>query len=376
MILKNDGESEPSLWVLKLADVPLKGKGFGIAVTPDKEFFINYKNPERWTDNRITHQEPKDSRDNYSVYIEDPDFPNPVIEATDVNKVRYAQIGVNSFVGDVLGSVSTASTIMAVYREKPAAPAVFAPLPDTPIQTLKATRANVHGKSSFALRWRKTNTGVTYHVFRALDETLFRVDNALRPIRNLTVYEQFKNNYSNFDPADVDVIEDIPYETDPKLIASHYAALDPGQLQILASLPDNVNAFTKINEEAIQEEDPLYEDRITEIPDPVRGPVYTPDPANILLYVDQTLNGQSSNRYFYAIKAVDTNGLQSVLSLSTPPVEIPKTAVPPEPVITSISGEKTGLRSSGRRIPGGISSYCFSIAGQEESQRLAPDGAT
>jgi hypothetical protein len=358
LVLTNDGESQPSLWVLKLADVPLRGKGFGIAVTSDMKFFINYKNPERWADNRISHQEPKDSRHNYTIYIEDPDFPNPAIEATDINKVRYAQIGVNSFIGDVLGSVSTPSTIMATYREKPAAPAAFAPLPDAPIQALKATPANVHGKSSFALRWGKTNMGVSYHIYRALDETLFRADNALRPSRDGAVYEQFKSNYPNFNPADVDVIENIPHETDPKLIASHYAALDPGQLQVLASLPDNANAFTKINEEAIQEDDPLYEDRITEIPDPVRGPAYTPDPANILLYVDQTLNGQSSNHYFYAIKSVDTNGLQSVLSLATPPVKVPKTAAPSQPVITFISGGENQITIKWAKNPGAsISGY-------------------
>ena len=358
LILKNNGDSEPSLWVLKLTDVPSNGKGFGIAITPEKEFHIDYKNPEHWTDNRVSHQEPKHLRENYTAYIENPAFPNPVIEATDFNKVRYAQIGVNSFIGDVLGSVSPPSTIMAIYREPPAAPMAFGPLPDEPIQTLKATPANVHGKSSFALRWRKTNTGVTYHIFRALDETLFRVDNALRPRRSLTVYEQFKTNNPDFDAGDVDVVKNIPHETNPRLIGSHYAALTPGQLQILASLPDNENAFTKINEATIQEDDPLYADRTTEIPDPVHGPAYIPDPANILLYVDQTLNGQSSNYYFYAIKSVDTNGLQSILSLSTPPVEIPKTTAPPAPVITYISGGQNRIRIKWAKNPGAeISGY-------------------
>ena len=154
------------------------------------------------------------------------------------------------------------------------------------------------------------------------------------------------------------MVKNIPHETNPRLIGSHYAALTPGQLQILASLPDNENAFTKINEATIQEDDPLYDDRTTEIPDPVHGPAYIPDPANILLYVDQTLNGQSSNYYFYAIKSVDTNGLQSILSLSTPPVEIPKTTAPPAPVITSISGGENQIRIKWAKNPGAeISGY-------------------
>jgi hypothetical protein len=68
----------------------------------------------------------------------------------------------------------------------------------------------------------------------------------------------------------------------------------------------------------------------------VNGNAYTPDPENVLLYYDESLNGLSSNNYFYAIKLVDTNGLQSVLSLATPPVSIPLTAPPPAPVVTSL----------------------------------------
>ena len=57
-----------------------------------------------------------------------------------------------------------------------------------------------------------------------------------------------------------------------------------------------------------------------------------------MLFVDNTLNGQSNNYFFYALKSVDTNGLSSALSLSTLPVAIPKTTPPPAPVITSITG--------------------------------------
>ncbi|MCF6154507.1 MAG: hypothetical protein E3K36_04480 [Candidatus Brocadia sp.] len=352
LILKNNGESQPSLWVLKLNDIPLKDKGFGIAVTAEKKFFIDYKNPEHWTDNRITHQEPKDLRADYTVYIEDPAFPNPAIEASDINKVRYAQIGVNSFIGDVLGSVSPPSTIMAIYRGTPAAPIAFAPLPDEPIQALKATPANVHGKSSFALRWQKEKTSVKHYVYRVLDDTLFVVDNKIRQTRSASVYDDFKANHPEFDPADVDVVKEISFESNPKLVAQNYAGLTPGQLQILASLPDNVNAFTELNGTPIDESDPAYEDRITEIPDPVRGATYTPDPANVLLYVDETLDGRGNNRYFYALRSVDTNGMQSVLSLATPPVEVPKTTPAPAPVITAVAGGENQITIRWAKNPG------------------------
>lgn len=367
LILKNKGNtSSPTLWVLKLNDIPVTNKGFGVAVTSDKEFFINYKNHSQWTDTSVSHQEPKNLalksetnsssqpiyEEDYTIYIEDPKFPYPVITAADTNKVRYAQIGVNAFIDTVQGSVSFPSTIMAIYRGIPAAPPAFAPQPDEPIQALKAMRANVHGKSSFALRWNKTKLPVKHHVYRSLDETLFSADNKLRPTRAENIYTDFKTNHPDFDGADVDAVKAIVYEPNPKLVARRYSMLTPGQLQILASLPDNENAFTKINEATIDESDPLYEDRVTEIPDPINGAAYTPDPANVLLYVDSTLNGQSSNRYFYAVRSVDTNGLQSILSLATPPVEIPKTTPPPAPVITSVLGGENQIIIKWAKNPG------------------------
>jgi hypothetical protein len=366
LILKNNGNApHPSLWVLKLNNTPIKNKGFGIVVTFGSTYFINYKDPENWTDTRVSHQEPKNLtlkknpettaqpvyKESYKVYIEDPEFPYPAIIASDRNKVRYAQIGVNTFAGETEGTVSSPSTIMAIYREVPTPPAAFAPQQGVPVQALKATAANVHGKSCFALRWNKVNLPVKHYVYRSADETLFSTDNKLRQTRNLSVYDDFKINHPEFNLADVDVIRAIPYESDPGKVAAGYAALTPGQLQTLASLPDNENAFTKINDTAIDENDPVYADRVTEIPDPVNGAGYTPD-TTVLLYIDKMLNGQSSNRYFYALRSVDTNGLQSMLSIATPPVEIPKTTPPPAPVITSISGGENQVIVKWAKRPG------------------------
>ena len=121
-----------------------------------------------------------------------------------------------------------------------------------------------------------------------------------------------------------------------------YRNLTPLQLQILASLPDNQKAFTRINEAPIDQSDPVYADRVTEIPDPTNGSTYSPSD-DVLLFVDNTLNGQSNNYFFYALKSVDTNGLSSALSLSTLPVAIPKTTPPPAPVITSITGGESQI---------------------------------
>ncbi len=370
LVLQNTSGNQPNIWVLKLngavSFAPQPGKGFGIAVTAEKAHFIDYKNPETWLDTSIFQQQAKDLtpkqnpdstaypiyREDYTVYIEDPAFPNPAIQATDATKVRYGQIGVNSYVGNREGSVSTASTIMAIYRDAPPAPAAFAPVAGQAILALKASPANVHGKSSFALRWNKTRTGVKHYVYRALDETLFLVDNKARLTRPSSVYNDLRSAYAGFDPADVAVVEQIPHEPKPKLVAAHYTSLTPAQLQILASLSDNAGAFTQINERPIDENDLVYADRITEIPDPVNGANYVADPVNVLLYLDNTLNGQSNNRTFYALRSVDSNGLTSALSLATPPVEIPQTTPPPAPVITAILGGENKLIIQWAKSPG------------------------
>lgn len=322
LILKNTGMQ---LWALKVNDIPLKDRGFGIAVTSGNDFFINYRNPDQWTDSSIVYDKRRiGTGEEYIVYIENPAFPDPVIQATDTNKVRYGQIGVSSLTDQQRGSVSPASTIMALYWDAPPRPAVFMPTGDQ-IMALKASPANIHGKSTFTLDWNDTGAGLKYHIYRALDETLFKVDNAQRPNRSNNIYTDFKSDY-DFEDADVDVIQNIPHEPDPILVGSHYKDLTPGQLQVLACLPDNVEAYSKINEGTVEE--------------------------NAVMYLDKTLNGQSNNCYFYALSAVDTNGLQGELSLATPPVEIPKTTPPPVPVITSVNGGDNRVTVKWAKNPG------------------------
>ncbi len=349
LILKNDGGPPVSLWILKLEDMPVKDKGYGVAVTPEKDFFIDYKDPGHWYDNRITHQEPKDSREEYVVYIEDPEFPNPTLKATDINKVRYAQIGVNSYVGEIKGSVSAPATIMALYREVPPAPIAFIPEEDQ-VEALLATPANIYGKSSFALRWNKSTAPVKYQVLRTLDQTLFKSDFTLRPSRSSDFYDTFGNDHPYFPAVDVAVVEEVSQAGGMNEVLEEYRGLTPLQLQILASLPDNMDAFTRINDANIDPGDEQYADRMTEIPDPDQ-PAYIPAD-DMLLYIDKTLNGQSNNYYFYAIRTVDTNGLTSALSISTLPIAIPRTTPPPVPVITAVNGGENKVILKWAKNPG------------------------
>lgn len=354
LVLKNGTAQEPFIWVLKLNDTPITHKGFGIAVTAGKTFFIDYKDAGNWNDTNVFHEEPKHLAAAYRVYIENPKFPDPVIQAQDISKVRYAQIGVSAYTKDLEGAVSAPASIMAVYRQQPDAPVSFMPDEGNAITGLKATRANVYGKSTFALRWPKSNMPVTYNVFRTLDETLLKTNNENLLTRTEQLYNDFSGAYSVFDPADINIIKAIPYEANHMKLNTHYDTLTPAQWQILASLADNEKAFTRINDNPISGNDSIYADRITDIPDPVGGSAYTPDPANTLLYMDATLNGQSTNRFFYGLRTVDTNGMQSSLSLCTPPVTVPVSVPPPAPVITSVTGGENSITIKWTKNPGAI----------------------
>ena len=356
LVLKNTAGKKPTVWVLDQHTVvdyrPVKDHGFGVAVTPSNAHFIDYLDAGNWTDTSITHLEPKDgAREIYTVYLKDPAFPQPPFQTADRDKVRYGQIAVNSQIGALQGSVSQAATVMAIYRSRPAPPRAFLPAASG-LAALKATPANVYGKSTFALRWGKTHSPLKHHVFRTLDSTLYSVDNANRQSRDDAIYARFKTDYPEFSPVDVDAVQQIGWQADIKLVATGYSGLTPAQLQILASLPDNAGAFTQVTAAAIDENDAAFEDRVTEIPLPPNGPAYTPDPTNILLYIDETLDGRSTNRFFYALKTLDTNGLASELSLATLPVECPRTTPPPRPVISSITAGEKQITIAWAKNPG------------------------
>jgi hypothetical protein len=373
LVLKNTAGKKPTLWVMAQDMVTYKpemDRGFGVAVTKENSFFINYLDAQNWTDQSISHYESKHrAMKMYRVYLEAPAFPEPPIGANDKEKVRYGQIAVNSQIGTLQGSMSSAATIMSIYRTCPPAPRAF--LPEESVAALKATPANVHGKSSFTLRWSKTHISLKHHIYRTLDATLFLVDNQNRRNRADFIYDNFKADYPEFNPADVDAVQQISWQADPKQVSQNYAGLIPQQLQILASLPDNTAAFTQLTGLAISETDAAFEDRVTEIPNPLNGSAYAPDPDNILLYVDDTLDGRGSNRYFYALKTLDTNGLTSPLSPATLPVECPKTTPPPAPVLTTISGGVNQINIKWAKNPGAvISGY---LVYRTQDKKLARD---
>ena len=357
LVLTNTADTKPALKVLKFEEfaepLPVEGQGVSLSVTADKPAFIDYALPQNWrkTD-RLQHLEPK-HEESYTVYIPAPPFPGHPVTLND--PTRYGQIGVCAVAGQVDGGVSIPATIMAIYGNPPTPPA-SATAPDYQnLGILKATSADVHGKSTFAVRWRKSGDSVQHFVYRAMDTTLFLVDNARRISGDSADYTPF--NQPKYKPADVDAIAQIRYVSDANGALAQYANLTPSQLFILANLPENEAAYTRLHSHPIYEDDSAYQDRDTAIPDPLNGANYTPD-SSLLLYSDATLDGRGTNRYFYKVNTTASNGLSSEFGESTLPVEAPRTTPPPRPVITSITGGEKQIIIKWAKNPGvGIAGY-------------------
>ena len=108
------------------------------------------------------------------------------------------------------------------------------------------------------------------------------------------------------------------------LPGSGYDTLTDDALRLLASLPSNAPAFSRLTTPSL--------------PSDTGDEKGLSDPANYSLnggasgYTD-TLDGRAANRYFYRIAYVDGAQNTGPLSSSTPPVYLPVTALPDAPVL-------------------------------------------
>ena len=259
---------------------------------------INYNDPGNWDDPFSEHiiEVPSDSE--YNIVIPMPNslkFPDYLNE-----KTVYGQIAINTYSEDSEGSMSTPATVMAVNRQSPPAPVIN--YPDG--ETLKTTKADFYGKSTYELNW-PVNNSLRYDIFRCMDQTLFMVDKRNRTNRDSTLYD--------------DVIEQLaPTPIDEALFSDpelNYATLiiegKYNLLRALACLEDNGEAFGKLNDKPLKD---------------------------VSKYTDKSIDGRSNNLYFYKIRPIDEIGNQGEFSLATAPVECPKVTAPVAPVITKIVG--------------------------------------
>ena len=173
-------------------------------------------------------------------------------------------------------------------------------------------------------------------------------------------------------------VDDGPYLSDPSTSTAWFLYLNEHQtlegdaraltsdaLRVLAGLPGNDGAFTQVTSKPLDPSDPEYANK--------RGPDNPPGfhiDASLRAYVD-TLDGRSTNRYFYRSAYVDgAHNRSEELSLSSPPVYLPNVVPPRTPVITKILGgdRKITLRWASNREPD-LKEYRIYRTDQKEKAR-------
>lgn len=236
------------------------------------------------------------------------------------------------------GPVGPPCKIYVVRREPPPAPSV-----PVDSERVYASPADYHSHSFYTLRWIPAKDLKT-HIYRALDETLFRIDWARRAV-----------DRGGLDPADTSLFPDDWDLTKRRGIADEINVLDTfdtattrdkalriyhgfsnDALRTLAGLRGNEAAFVQITIAALDPDDPANANRPG--PDTPAGTEIDP---LLRAYVD-TIDGRGSNRYFYRTAYIDAVQNLGPFSLSGPPVYLPKVTPPRSPVIARVvAGDKT-----------------------------------
>jgi hypothetical protein len=231
------------------------------------------------------------------------------------------------------GPVGGPAKIFVVRRTPPPAP--VAP-PDS--ERVFASPADYHSESFYTFRWAPSPSLKT-HVYRALDDTLFKADWERRASDN----RDLDPNQTQLFPAEwnaakraqtaneLNQLNTFGHDADKAGAFGVYRSLSNDALRALAGLPGNERAFTQLTIRPLDPEDPANANRLG--PDNAAGFVIDP---GLRAYID-TLDGRSSNRYFYRAAYVDVAHNRGLLSISSPPVWLPDVVPPRTPVITGVS---------------------------------------
>jgi hypothetical protein len=254
--------------------------------------------------------------------------------------------GANRFGNE--GPVSAPSKIFVVKRDPPEPPPVP---PDS--ERVFASPADYHSHSFYTYRW-IPSANLKTNIFRALDDTLYQTDWE----RRATDASNLDPNRTELFPSEWDALKraqvanelnhlnTLNHATDKAAAMSYYRGLSNDGLRALAALPGkepalpgnepalpgNERAFTQITILPLDPNDTANANRLG----PDNPADYVIDPA-LRAYVD-TLDGRSTNRYFYRAAYVDSVHNRGPLSLSSPPVWLPNVVPPRTPVITKVLG--------------------------------------
>ena len=233
-------------------------------------------------------------------------------------------------------SMSPPAIVFRVLRRNPDPP----PMP-ADADRVFATPADYHAASFYTFRWIPA-THLKAHVFRAMDDTIFNVDWSFQPraaitagdlsiFPNETVEPRWNITKREQVAEHLNVLNTFPKTPEGKEQArKHYRGLSDDALRVLANLPNNQSAFVQLTIAALDPNDPSTANRVG--PDNPENFVVDP---NLRLYID-TLDGRSTNRFFYKGCYVDGAQNRSDLSGSGPPVWLPNVVPPKSPTFTKI----------------------------------------
>jgi hypothetical protein len=275
------------------------GRAAPVLEAPGNPLYVDYRSADAW-EQRVAVELLSDT-DVYSVFVPYALMPPPGMA------MAYAQLAVSSAddkdyaadsplrngtpLGGRRGNEGMLSAPVLVQSTRRLAPPRPAP-PD--VGTGLATAADYYGNSTILVRWTAA-PGLRVQVYRAADAAIVTSDRLARPSRSTGR-------------------EDYPWLSDAEFTAlvsttPDYAALSDVQLQALASLPGNDEAFGLL----------------------------TPEPLSIDSYT-ATFNGRVKNRHCFAILLVDAAGNRSSLGLPSRPVHAPRVTLPATPAFSKVLG--------------------------------------
>jgi len=230
--------------------------------------------------------------------------------------------------------VGAPARIYRVWRKPPPAPE-----PAMNAGRYYASPADYHSRAFFTYRW-KPQPHFKLHVYRALDDALFKADWSQRQLKQKldpSKQELFPPGWNTALRQKVALELNtlrllVKNEEDAAKALALYRKLSDAALRVLAGQPTAESAFAQLTINPLDPGDAAGANK--------RGPDnpddLTLDP-NERAFID-TLDGRAANRYFYRAAFVDGAHNLGPLGPSTPPVYLRKVTPPVAPVLTGISG--------------------------------------
>lgn len=231
----------------------------------------------------------------------------------------------------------TPARVYRVWRERPQPPESV-PEPGRHY----ASAADYHSRSYFAYRWQPA-AGLRVHVYRALDDSVYKLDWKVRGQRG--PIDLNNPEHLRYFPPDWDASRRQSAADDLNGLSSTegYRALSDDAKRVLAGLPGNEKAFSQITTAPLNSDTDRWPD---------------------------TLDGRATNCFFYRAAYVDSAQNRSALSLASAPVFLPDVTPPKAPVITKVvAGDREiRLEWASNREPD-LAEYWVYRAESEEASR-------